>query len=251
MSVNISWPDLLDKAWTPLFSFVLGIVGGFSWPRLWRWIRRKSDVQVHIQRDPRVIYANTPDWITFPQFLARRRESLPAAPTGHATEMHTWAAQHDGFAADNMDLLVTIAAWEDLSVVVSALRVNAKARNLPDGFVLIRPVGGASIEVRRMEVTLSTWATTVLSKERGGTIVEPFGFQLGRGESAQFHLIVQANGEESAVAAYEWTATLDLVVGEKHREVTIDNDGKPYVIVNKGQRPELWWKDNAWTDPPP
>ena len=101
-----------------------------------------------------------------------------------------------------------------------------------------------------MEVTLSTWVPNVLSKVPGGEIVEPFAFQLDRGESAQFHLLVGANGDEADVPAYEWTATLDLIVAGKHREVTIDNDGEPYVLVNRGQRTELWWMDNDWVVPP-
>ncbi|WOC11268.1 hypothetical protein [Gordonia sp. MP11Mi] len=188
--------------------------------------------------------------MTFPQFVARSRDSLPPAPSGKATAMPRWAAQLDGYAAHQMDLSITITAWEDRGVVVSALRVEAKARNLPDGFVLTRPVGGASLEVKRMEVTLSTFATSVLARAPGGAVVHPFAFQLGRGESAQFHLVVEANGDESSVPAYEWTATLDLIVGSKRREVRIDNYGKPYVLVNRGQRPELWWEGGTWTAPP-
>lgn len=242
--------DLLTKAWPPVVAFVLGAVGGLRWPRFWRQLRGKSDVQIHVERDPRIIHANTADWVTFPQFVARRRDALPPAPPGKATEMPEWARRLDGYAAHNMDLLVTITAWEDRGVVVSALRVDTKARSLPDGFVLVRPVGGASLEFKRMEVTLSTWATNVLSKVPGGEVVQPFAFQLDRSESAQFHLIVEANGDESDVVAYEWTATLDLVVGGKHREVRIDNDGKPFVLVNRGRRPELWWMNDKWTDPP-
>ncbi|WP_026918418.1 hypothetical protein [Gordonia shandongensis] len=240
--------DLLTKAWPPAVAFVLGAVGGLKWPRIWRRVRGHSDVQVHVEQDPQIIHANAPDWVSFPQFVARRREALPPAPAGKATEMPKWAAKLDGYAAHNMDLLVTITAWEDRGVVVSALRVDAKACNLPEGYVLTRPVGGASMEFKRMEVTLSSWATNVLSKVPGGEIVEPFAFQLDRGESAQFHLIVHANGDESKVAAYEWTATLDLVVGGRHREVRIDNNGKPFILVNREQRPELWWVNNEWTD---
>ncbi|MFJ1460941.1 hypothetical protein [Nocardia sp. N2S4-5] len=242
--------DLLLKAWPPIVTFILGAIGGLRWPRFWRRVRQKSDVQYYIEQDPQIIYANTPDWVSFPQFVARRREAVPPAPAEKATEMPQWAAQLDGYAAHNMDLLVTITAWEDRDIVVSALRVAAKKRNLPDGFVLVRPVGGASMEFKRMEVTLSTWATSVLSKVPGGKIVQPFAFQLDRGESAQFHLIVEANGDESDVEAYEWTATLDLIVGDKHRQVRIDNDGKPFVLVNRGKRPELWWIENSWREPP-
>ena len=242
--------DLLEKAWPSVVAFALGAVGGLRWPRIWRRVCRKSDVQVHIERDPQIIYANTPDWISFPQFVPRRPEMLPPAPAGHATEMPRWAATLDGLPAHTMDLLVTITAWEDRGVVISALRVAATARDLPSGVVLIRPVGGASMEFKRMEVTLSTWVPNVLSKVPGGEIVEPFAFQLDRGESAQFHLLVGANGDEADVPAYEWTATLDLIVAGKHREVTIDNDGEPYVLVNRGQRTELWWMDNDWVVPP-
>lgn len=243
--------DLLSKSWQPVVAFVLGAIGGLRWPRFWRRLRGQPDVQVHIEQDPQIIHANTPDWVTFPQFVARRREALPPAPPGKATVMPKWAAKLDGYAAHKVNLLVTITAWEDRGVVVSALRVDAKARNLPDGYVLVWPVGGASLEFKRMEVTLSTWATDVLSRDPGGEVVQPFAFQLDRGESAQFHLIVEANGNESDIAAYEWTATLDLIVGSKHREVRIDNGGKPYVLVNRGQRPELWWIANSWTEPPP
>ncbi|MCW2551816.1 MAG: hypothetical protein JWR78_1597 [Mycobacterium sp.] len=46
--------------------------------------------------------------------------------------------------------------------------------------------------------------------------------------------------DNESVDAYEWTAFLDLLIGNKRRTVKTMNDGKPFVLVKRDRRPTVW-----------
>lgn len=46
--------------------------------------------------------------------------------------------------------------------------------------------------------------------------------------------------DNESVDAYEWTAFLDLLIGNKRRTVKTTNDGKPFVLVKRDRRPTVW-----------
>lgn len=51
------------------------------WKPIWRWISRRPPIYVHVETDPRIIFANLEyDWITFPQFIPRNHDALPPTP---------------------------------------------------------------------------------------------------------------------------------------------------------------------------
>lgn len=240
------WLDVILPVVQTLVGFLLGVAAG-RWRWFWRLIAQRPDVQIHVEADPEIIYANAPNWITFPQFVPIPGSNLPPPRPGSALGMTAWAAALGGVPAYKQDLQVTLMAWADQDVVVDTLRVKATEHVLPTGVVAISPVGGADWETKRLRVDLSTFASTVTPIEAGGQEAEPFSFTLKAGERARFHLLVQPSRTmPESVDAYAWTATLDLLVGNKRRSVPVDNRGKPFILANRNRRPEMWWSGTEW-----
>lgn len=240
------WLDVALRVVPTLLGFALGVAAG-RWRWFWRLVARRPDVLIHIEADPEIIYANTPNWITFPQFIPLPADKLSPPRPGSALGMTAWAAELGGVPADRQDLQVTLLAWKDQDIVIDTLRVTAVEHPLPSGVVAISPVGGADWETKRLEVELSTFVSTVTPVEAAGEESEPFSFTLKAGERARFYLNVRASRTTpEPVDAYAWTATLDLLVGSKRRSVKVDNDGQPFILANFDRHPEFWWDSVAW-----
>lgn len=252
-------------AWA-LEALIVGLVGlvlaAIFSPALWRLIRKrvrpKPPVQLYIETDARKMFANQPyDWISFAQFVPRPIEETPDPPEGFATNMGEWARQLDGLPAWHCNYALTITADSERSVVVSGLRIEAEGRPLPDGCVLIKGVGGASMEFRRLQVNLNSEHCTAEFVAMGGSPSEPFEFQLRKGESARFNLMVSANSDEE-IDMYVWWGYLDLVVDGKPYSLRVGpserdiKKGKApdYCLVNRNRRPEFMGfpgADPAWS----
>lgn len=224
----------------PAVTFVLGFVTA-RWRRISRWIRKQDPIQVHVEANPEIIYANMPDWVTFPQFVPRDQDSLPSPPI-KTLAMSKWARELGGWPARKFELQVTIKAWDDLDVVVDTLRVNAVERKMPDGVVVIKGVGGADVQRAQLDVRLSTFASTVTPRQAGsGKEFDGFAFQLKPGEVQRFVLHVEPRADSDvAVDAYEWTAFLDLLVHNKRKTVEVSDEGKPFVLVKGDRFPTVW-----------
>lgn len=160
--------------------------------------------------------------------------------------MGSWAANLGGFPALHCNYDVTITARENSHVVVNAFRVKAKKQYLPPGSVVIKGVGGASMEFRRIQVDLHTTQPRATYVEMGGAPASPFDFQLAPGESAKFNLIINAASDED-VDMYEWWGCLDLLTNGKRRKVRVGrgiwarlfDHGPEFKLVNRGRRPEF------------
>lgn len=226
---------------------VVVVVAKKAWRPIWRSLTRQTTVHVHVETDPSVVFANLEyDWISFRQFVPRRVEDLPPAPDGFATEMGAWAAELGGFPARHCNYGVTITARKDTQVVVRALRIKAKSVDLPEGCVVLKGVGGASMESRRIQVDLHTTHPRAKYIAAGGAPSDPFEFQLGSGESGQFKLYVDAKSNED-IDMYEWCCYFDLLVDGKPRTVRVGRKlihrfakvgNSKFRLVNGGRRPE-------------
>ncbi|OBI29832.1 hypothetical protein [Mycolicibacter sinensis] len=248
-TASASWlGDSLIQMVSPVVAFALGYVAA-RWRRVWRWMRRQDPLQIHVETDPEIIYANMPDWITFPQFVPVDSAEIPPPPR-NTLAMSAWAKQLGGAPAHSVDLQVTLKAWDDLEVIVDMFRVEARGRDLPPGSVVVQPVGGASIQRAELDVELSTFACTVTPRKAGSA--EPFdgfAFQLKPGEVQRFLLHVHAPyGGSEPVDAYEWKGLLDLLIQNKRRTVEINDNGGPFVLVNAHRYRELWWMDGQWKE---
>lgn len=231
--------DTVSKFAPPFITFILGVLAA-KWRRVWRWIRRLDPVQVHAETDPEIIYANQRNWVTFPQFVPLAEADLPAPPK-KTLALGRWAKDLGGLPAWSFELQVTITAWDDLNVVVDALRVEARPRALPGGVVVLIAVGGASLVPRQLDVRLSTLGCSVTPRAAGS--YEPsngIAMNLKAGDTERFSLYVQEQdyGDED-VDAYEWTALLDLLVANKRKTIKIDDNGKPFVLVKRNRRPTV------------
>ncbi len=231
--------DTIAKFAPPFVTFFLGVLTSNS-RRLWRWARRKDLVQIHVESDPEIIYANARNWVTFPQFVPLREEDLPELPK-KTLALGRWAKNLGGLPAWTDELQVTITAWDDLTVVVDALRVEARPRAIPDGVIVLIAVGGASLVPRQLDVRLSTLGSTVTPRSAGSyEESDGIAMELKGGDTQRFSLCVQQleYGDDD-VEAYEWTALLDLLVANKRRTITIDDKGKPFVLVKQDKRPTV------------
>lgn len=241
ISANGAWiADTASKAVAPLVTFTLGYITA-RWGRISRWIRRRDPLQVHIEPDPEIIYANLPNIVTFPQFIPCERNAVPSPPT-KALALYRWAKELGGSPAWAFDLQVTITAWDDLDVVVDTLRVEAAERKIPSGVVIVKGVGGAAIQREQLDVKLSTTACRVTPRRAGsGKEFDGFAFQLKPGEVQRFLLHVSpTNDTDQSVDAYEWTAFLDLLVGNKRKTVEITDQGRPFVLVKRDRCETKW-----------
>jgi hypothetical protein len=241
ISANGAWlADAASKTVTPLVTFGLGYTTA-RWGRISRWIRRIDPVQVHIEPDPEIIYANLPNIISFPQFIPCERTAVPSAPD-KPLALYKWAKELGGSPAWAFDLQVTITAWDELDVVVDTLRVEAVERKIPSGVVVVKGVGGAAIQREQLDVKLSTTACTVTPRRAGsGTEFNGFAFQLKPGEVQRFLLHVSPKDDtDQPVDAYEWTAFLDLLVQNRRKTIQINDHGKPFVLVKREARRTVW-----------
>ncbi|OBA84679.1 hypothetical protein A5642_25865 [Mycolicibacterium mucogenicum] len=235
-SVDGAWlADTASKSIPPFITFLLGLLVG-NWRKIRRLIGRKDPIQVFVERNPAIIYANMPDWITFPQFVPLDRHTQ-SEPPKNTLALWGWAKALGGSPAWFDEMQVTLAAWADLDVVVDSLRVSARAHQVPGGVVALKPVGGASMQPTQLDVVLGTFSTTVTPRRAGsGEPRDWFAFQLKAGDVQRLLIHVSDNPEQDAdVAAYEWTAFLDLIVNNKRKTVEITDGGKPFVLVRRNR----------------
>jgi hypothetical protein len=205
-----------------------------AWWRVWR----SPPVDIHIETDAALIFANYPmDSVSFAQFVPLPVERLPEPPPGRAVEMGNWAKRLGGMPALKSRVEVTITAREDCHVVVERLRVNAVPARLPDGCVVAKGVGGGEMEFRRIDIGLATTGSAVRFTKPGGQATSPFEFELHPGESAKFSLSPMADGTED-VDLYEWDCLLDLLCRGKAHSVKVDDKGERFRLVNRGKRPQ-------------
>lgn len=246
MSAGSSAVDVLKVA-TPFITFGLGVVVE-RWGRLTRRIMRRPPVQVHVETDPRIIFANTPsNWVAAPMFVPIDPSELGEPPSLQAMSVRDWADSRGGLPCGFQELQVTLTAWQDLSVIVDSVRIEAVEIELPNGVFVGAQVGGASIERRRIEVALSTWAPEAKYIDVGGAQLADFSFQLGPGEIGRINIHAGIGDyDDDAITAYEWTVYLDLLVDNKRQSVTVDDGGKPFRLARHGARPMYLASPNGW-----
>lgn len=191
------------------------------WKPVWRSLRKPPPVFINIETDARKMFANqTYDWISFGQFVPLPIERMPAPPDGSATNMGAWARKLDGYPAWHCNYNLTITARSEMTVVVSGLRIEAKPRPLPEGCTLIKGVGGASMEFKRIQVELISGLCKAEFVAMGGAPSEPFAFELRDNGSAQFNLMVDAASDED-VDMYVWWGCLDLLLNGKSLSIRV------------------------------
>jgi hypothetical protein len=242
--------DAASQAIPSAVTFVLGYAAA-RWRRVYRWARREDPLQVFVETDPEIIYANARDWILFPQFVPLDTGEQVPPPPQRTLALAQWAKEQGGTPAAWVDMQITLRAWDDLEVIVDTVRVEAIERQVPSGVVVKKPIGGASIQRAQLDVTLSTLGCTVIPRREGdGEPLDGFAFQLKPGEVQRLVLHVGTDHDApEPVDAYGWTALLDLLVQGRRKTVKITDDGKPFVLVNANRFPTLLWMGDTWEYP--
>lgn len=241
---RMSWEVLLQTL-APVGTGILGYLWGRYRLAAQRAILRQAPIQVHVEQDTAIIYANDPNWVSFPYFFPRAPGDVPPPPDGRCTAWWKWASEHGGRPSGFMELQITLTAWQDLRILVDALRVKVLSTSLqPEGTQVICPVGGADIVPRQLEVTLSTFASTVIPRAGGsGERVSNFAFSLSPGESERFSLWVKASDEAEC---FKWVALLDLLVNNKRQTVKIADGDKPFTLYRAAATHTFTWQHDTW-----
>jgi len=227
----------------PVVGYGLGLATPYG-RRIWRWVTRKPDLRMYVEQDPSIIFANSPEnWIGSATFVPIIKDELPSDNPKTNFAIREWAMGLGGIPAGSHEIEVTLTAWEKLDVVVDAMKVEARAWTVPDGVILTYPVGGASIEKRRLQVELATFGPAAKYVDpRGDSDSQNFSFHLTGGEVAKIHLgVTAAPWADETIAGYEWTAKLFLLVNNKRRTLTLDDNGNPFRFVRAGAHPMYMW----------
>ncbi len=171
--------------------------------------RLRPPVWVHVEDDPELVWLGSPPWVGAAVLLGPDVDPAVSSPPSDCRGWSAWARALGGCDADRSELLVTVGGRGGASVVVEGVRVRTTRAEVPAGSTVLRcPVGGASMEPRRVEVGLDDFASpTAVFLDRGGQPSAPFAFAVDGGTPERFHVVVRARS-----GMHRWTADLVLLV---------------------------------------
>lgn len=228
-----------------------GVVTSFSEPaqraaaRFGRSVSRDSGVRIHVESDPRVIWAGYPPWVGAEVYV-------PGSPGRHvppfdALDWLQWAERNGGCAAHEAVVQVTMVGESPTTVVLSPPQVEARQAGELGGFHAIRPVGGAEISPRSITVDLDTFGLQSPIVDMGADSVHgpsmPSSWSLAKGDVEVFLFRVRA----SHYALIEWSASLPILIDGKRRFLSVDNDGKPFRLAGADGLESFLWDGDSWS----
>lgn len=192
-----------------------------------RWFHR-APLQVHIETDPKIIWAGQPPWIGAQVFLPAGGDA--GKPPDNPLDWHQWAVNHGGCDAAESSVQITLVGAAPVTVVVENPVVQVSQSQRPHGDVRVRPVGGAEIASRGFDVDLDAFGPSnpiVEDAEHATSPAPARAWSLSDGQVERFGIRVHS---ESA-AMFSWTAILPILVDGERRSIDISNDGEPFVFV--------------------
>ena len=147
-----------------------------------RSIFRESPIGVVVDRDQSVIWSGAPPWVGASYFF---EDDLPSSdPPAACFDWSTWVVSNGGHNSGQTQLLVTIQAMLDVSVVVDPPIVRVVERRDVNGVIATCPAGGASMTPRRFDVELGGFdVPTVAFHDEGLTDSHMARFQPGKRRS--------------------------------------------------------------------
>lgn len=234
-----------------LVGAVLGVfVTAALRPRAATWERRSrkawddDPVIVTVVNDRSIIWAGYPDWIGDTVYVKSRRQ-LDGTPPGDRDGWAQWARSQGAVDANRTHFQVYLQAKVEALVWIQSVNVQIHSRKpVKRGAVLLRGVGGASVQPRQFRIELDSQTVTWL--DGGGQPGEPLKLKMPAGDGELF--FVWAETHEPV--RFEWSIVLNLLVEGRQVRRTIDNDGAPFVTVGGGDLP-VWWNTagDQWTGP--
>lgn len=235
--------DATEALWTVGTALVSGGIGWGARSSV-EVLRKRRPLRMLLDEDHRVIYRNTPPWVSFPYFFECSAAEVPAPPPGGPLEWWVWARRHGGTPADVSESQLTISSRTSTPLVVDGLNVvlnNSNPAN--EGVVVFQPVGGADITHRGFEVRLNTFCPTVSVRDHGGSTVPQLDFSLSRGESARFSITAFADRAENTV--FDWSASVQLVVDGRRKFLDLKGSRESFLLY-AGNAPRYSWDGDRW-----
>lgn len=220
--------------WGTIGGTLIGIVVTALVRPLTELVNRFSDllwgsdpVYVHVERDQRLVWANTPPWLSFAYTFPH---GLPTeAPPSVSFDAWEWAHRNGGVDMGLTMLQVTIQARSDVSVVIEDVLIrNKRTTATAVAGVLFAAAGGASLEPRRLDVDLDGFDPPIVdfrfrSDGEPGSVP---ALQLGAGQVERFHVWVKA-----AHGWNEWHIHMPLLVNGRRIDRFIGTAREPFVTV--------------------
>jgi hypothetical protein len=224
-----------------LIGAVIGLaVGVFCRPltaSLERKMRRIVPTErliIHVEDNPAIIWSGFPDWIEDAVYIddpLRLRGEIPSGRDDWAA----WLRSQNAVDANRTTLSVVLQARTEAAVVIESVLVKLhRVVSIDNGAILIRGVGGASVNPRRFKIDLDSGNPPPAWLEGGHEVSAPWGITLAAGETEVFHIWAEARQS----FRYEWTFDLNLIVeGQREIESIARPDGSPFVTVGGGDLP--------------
>jgi hypothetical protein len=229
---------------------VTGVLGsGLGWTARAGYERmlQKRPVAVRVDEDIKVVFPNTPAWISFPYFIPQLPADIPPPPA-RVFDWWAWAKDNGGSPAIWAESVMTISVRSKASVLVDVFDVEiVEAVDAPAGSTVFQGTGGADITTRQISVKLNEFVSSVKYLDQGGADHQGgFEFALMPGEFGRLHIAVEAQDRSRL---YRWRGKLGLVVNGKRRTMKIqDENGKPFVLHGGGEESWFTWNtENGWT----
>ena len=228
-------------------AFIAAVTGTIGWAAKAAVQRANArrPLQVFVEQDTDIIYANSLDWASFPYYFDCELNHLPENPPARGVEWWHWATDNHGQPAISSEIAVTLTSRVEATIVVDSLRVRTlDVSPAPPGCIVVHPVGGADIVHRQASVVLSSMPATVTFIEEGsGDTTSGFSFPVSAGEPAR--ISVTARAAERGFT-YTWIGLLDLIVNGKRRTIKVTDNGRPFRLHGGGNCTEYEWLDNGW-----
>lgn len=233
----------------------LGAVGGFITASLepvqrrfgiaGRRVARDSGVQIHVETDPRILWAGMPPWIAADVFLPE--VASHETPPDNALDWRSWAKELGGCDASEATARVTLIGLAPVTVVVSTPLFDASAAEHPDGIRAVRPVGGAEVRPRGIDVDLDTFGAENPIVNLGEESVDgprmPSQWSLRQGDVEQFDLRVRL----TTPSIVTWTARIPLLIDGRRKFIEVSDGDEPFRLAGCDGLPTQYWTGNEWS----
>jgi len=200
--------------------------------------RFRPPVWVHVEDDPELVWLGSPPWVGAAVLLGPDVDTAVSPPPSDCRGWSVWARGLGGCDAERSELLVTVGGRGGASVVVEGVRVSTTRGDVPAGSTVLQcPVGGASMEPRRVEVALDGFALpTAVFLDRGGEPSPPFAFAVDGGTPERFHVVVRARS-----GVHRWTADLVLLVDGRRVVRSVRSARRPGTTAGVEGVPSTVW----------
>lgn len=165
-----------------------------------------------------------PTWIGADVFLPE--VAAHEKPPANALDWRSWAKELGGCDASEATARVTLIGLAPVTVVVSTPVFHTSAGQLPDGFRAVRPVGGAEMRPRGIDVDLDTFGAENPIVNLGEESVDgprmPSQWSLRQGDVEQFDL----RAKLTTASIVTWSARIPLLIDGHRRFIEVsDSDG--------------------------